>query len=251
MRAVYGESMDGGVSNLTKAIRRRHKLQQEEMEQVKAEKQPGQEKQNEEAFNPVAAIRDQRKLLEEATKVVTTHIVEDSEQESDQVEKEKEAEEEEKVEGHSLQWPDVPIRLKNWKQAVEQWEIGDPKRGLKPISTWPEEWQTASRTQNVYVSRKTIAEEFEFFGRNEAMMRHVHGINMERSADLVKSINRHRWLRKQKKVVIVVDEEDLKEEEKGELEENELEEEEEPLIKRRKIDTLDDQEAAQALSKEE
>ncbi|KFH73966.1 hypothetical protein MVEG_01179 [Podila verticillata NRRL 6337] len=236
MRAVYGESMDGGVSNLTKAIRRRHKLQQkDEEEEVEAEKQTEQEGQNEEALSLVTAVCDRRNLMEkEASKVIMPH--KDSEQESEQVDKEKEAEEEGKEEGSSVQWPDVPLRLKNWKQAVEQWEIGDPIRGLKPISTWPEEWKTSSRTQKVYVSRKTIAEEFEFFGRDEARMRQVHGINMERSADLVQSIRRHMWLRKQKKAVIVVDEED------------ELEEEEESLIKRRKVDMLDVQEAAQGSS---
>ncbi|KAF9370482.1 hypothetical protein CPC16_003686, partial [Podila verticillata] len=236
MRAVYGESMDGGVSNLTKAIQRRHKLQQkDEEEEAEAEKQTEQEGQNEEALNLVTAVCDRHNLMEkEASKVIMPH--KDSEQESEQVEKEKEAEEEGKEEGSSVHWPDVPLRLKNWKQAVEQWEIGDPIRGLKPISTWPEEWKTSSRTQKVYVSRKTIAEEFEFFGRDEARMRQVHGINMERSADLVRSIRRHMWLRKQKKAVIVVDEED------------ELEEEEESLIKRRKVDMLDVQEAAQGSS---
>lgn len=190
MRKVYGESMNG-LGKLTKAIRSRHKRQKQGVAKSGHE---GEQEEEEE----------------------------DKEEEDEEQEKEEEKDEE----GPEVPWPNVP-KLRDWKQAITQWEIGDPGRGFKPVSTWPAKWKRARRTQTVYWRRRTIAEEFAFCGRDEDRMLQLHGAAMERVDELLVSINRHRRLRRNEEAKTVVKEEE------DELE-NKLEEEK-PLIKKRKV----------------
>ncbi|KAF9390091.1 hypothetical protein CPB97_009988 [Podila verticillata] len=176
------------------------------------------------------AIRSRRKLKKKG--------VEDRGQEAEQ------QEEEEEEEGLKEHWPKVP-RIKTWRQAVQQWEIGDPTHGLGPISKWPLVRRRSRRSHSSYSRRRTIAGEYEYCGRDEHRMRQLHSAAMDRLSNLVESINRQKRLRRQKKAGIVVDEEsvegEVEDESADEWEDDELEEEEEPLVKKRKVVTFDSQ----------
>ncbi|KAF8947322.1 hypothetical protein BGZ52_007988, partial [Haplosporangium bisporale] len=150
----------------------------------------------------VIAIRSRRRLEEKG--------VEDRGQEAEQQEEEEEKEEEE--EGPKEHWPNVP-KVKNWRQAVQQWEMGDPECDLEPISRWPPEWQRSRHTHSSYLRRKIIAEEYEYCGRDEHRMRRLHGRAVRRLDDLVASINRRKRLRQLEKARTMVNEENVEGEE--------------------------------------
>ncbi|KFH73988.1 hypothetical protein MVEG_01201 [Podila verticillata NRRL 6337] len=150
----------------------------------------------------VIAIRSRRRLEEKG--------VEDRGQEAEQQEEEEEEEEEE--EGPKEHWPNVP-KVKNWRQAVQQWEMGDPECDLEPISRWPPEWQRSRHTHSSYLRRKIIAEEYEYCGRDEHRMRRLHGRAVRRLDDLVASINRRKRLRQLEKARTMVNEENVEGEE--------------------------------------
>lgn len=178
------------------------------------------------------AIRKRHRLLQlEENSTIRPQIVEDSEEES----RAEEEEEEEEVPYVSL--PKVP-RIRSWKQAVEQWEEGNPEQGLMPIRDWPVEWQKSSRTKLLYLVRKRIAEEFVSCGRDESQMRKLHGAALDNSTQLVLSIRRRLGLSRPRraKVGTLMSAMSEKEEEEDELEEaEEEEEEEEALTKKRKV----------------
>ncbi|KFH71305.1 hypothetical protein MVEG_01605 [Podila verticillata NRRL 6337] len=76
--------------------------------------------------------------------------------------------------------PKIPF-IRTWKEAIKQWDEGDPSTGLIPLSQWPLERQRSTRT---YKDRQMIAQEFEYFGRSEARMRKVYGSDMDGVAKL-------------------------------------------------------------------
>lgn len=76
--------------------------------------------------------------------------------------------------------PKIPF-IRTWKEAIKQWDEGDPSTGLIPLSQWPLERQQSTRT---YKDRQMIAQEFENFGRSEARMRKVYGSDMDGVAKL-------------------------------------------------------------------
>ncbi|KAG0027149.1 hypothetical protein BGZ82_009135 [Podila clonocystis] len=90
----------------------------------------------------------------------------------------------------------VVPRIHNWKQALRQWEKGDPENGLiVPIRDWPPEWRRQSHPgglHKLYYFRQFIAEEFEFCGRDENRMRELHGKNMGQIKAFVRSIRKRR-----------------------------------------------------------
>jgi len=51
-----------------------------------------------------------------------------------------------------------------WRDAIQQWEQGDPENGLLALKDWPEEWYTGER-RLVYGSkrrtRQVIADEYK------------------------------------------------------------------------------------------
>ncbi|KFH74011.1 hypothetical protein MVEG_01224 [Podila verticillata NRRL 6337] len=210
MRKVYGSSM-GKFTMLTKAIRSRHKQQKQ-------------------------GVGVWQKVEQEASE----------EEEEKEEEQQQEGTDDDTEERPKDTWPKVPM-VRDWKQALRQWEIGDLARGLEPISKWPLEWQRSSHTQASYLRRKAIAEEYEYCGRDEHQMRRLHGRAMERLDHLAASIKRQKRLRQQKKERAVLDEEHVEEEVRDELvdelEDGELEDEEEPLVKKRKVVTFDDQDS--------
>ncbi|KAG0025848.1 hypothetical protein BGZ82_009811 [Podila clonocystis] len=86
-------------------------------------------------------------------------------------------------------------RIRNWKEAIEQWEKGDPSHGLTvPLRDWDADMRRRSECQTTYCYRKLIVKEFDNFGRDENRMRHVYGDVMDGTApSLVQAIyKRHR-----------------------------------------------------------
>ncbi|KAF9328215.1 hypothetical protein BG006_008554 [Podila minutissima] len=133
----------------------------------------------------ITAIRKQNRMRRiQAKNAARPQTVNDSNTES-------EDDEEEKGEagGAAGPMPRVP-RLQTWKQAIEQWETGDPEQGLTPMRDWPYKWRNTARTRMLYLTRKRIAEEFAFCGRDEIRMRELHGNAMDSSNGLVKSIRK-------------------------------------------------------------
>ncbi|KAF9282992.1 hypothetical protein BGZ74_002047 [Mortierella antarctica] len=140
--------------------------------------------------------------------------------------------------------PDFP-KIVHWKEAIQQWDKGDPKRGLDlPLCKWPPAWRKNSLS---FYHRSVIVQEFELFGRDEGKMRDEYGdILSGRVMDLVSAIRDRRRDRKMQKrgvspthfirpgrkpkrkleEVEIEEEEEEEEEEEDEDEEEEDEEEE-------------------------
>ncbi|KAF9366306.1 hypothetical protein CPB97_006791, partial [Podila verticillata] len=71
---------------------------------------------------------------------------------------------------HGRSQPTIP-KISNWREAVQQWEEGDPENGVTvPLRDWNLEMR---RGQRRYYDRKMVAQEFEYQGRNEDKMRQV------------------------------------------------------------------------------
>ncbi|KAF9290040.1 hypothetical protein BGZ74_000578 [Mortierella antarctica] len=84
-------------------------------------------------------------------------------------------------------------KLQSWKDAVRQWEEGDPENGLTmPLRDWPAEMLTQDPAKRIHLRRKHIMEEFEFFGRSEELMRLEHGPNMDTIAGLISALQARR-----------------------------------------------------------
>lgn len=72
-------------------------------------------------------------------------------------------------------------RIKHWKEAVRQWEEGDPNNGLTlPLRDWDRE---SLRKNDTYRNRKLIVQEFDFYGRDENKMREVYGDVLNEGSD--------------------------------------------------------------------
>ncbi|KAG0335891.1 hypothetical protein BG000_007145, partial [Podila horticola] len=203
MKEVYGDIMDRGVRKLLVAIHNRHKQQKAEEERKQSEAR--------------LAERGDGAEINQG--------------------------EEAAAEQGPDNFPVVP-RIYFWKQAIEQWEKGEPDRGLTvPMRDWPVEWRNSHKTSTVYklyLTRKFIAEEFEFCGRDENRMRQLHGKNMEQIKTLQLSIRKRRiQAGKQKEAEALVDGGERDEDEDVETDELEVDAEDEPLIRKRKAITWD------------
>lgn len=136
--------------------------------------------------------------------------------------------------------PAVP-KITHWREAVEQWEEGDPIRGLtRPFRLWPKSWRVRSRVHQMYNIRKTIAEEFEFCGRDGERMRQLHGTNVDSVQALLESIHRRRNL-SSLQVQATASEDVRQDYEEGE--------DEEPLIRKRRVTVVETDDAVSASKK--
>jgi hypothetical protein len=63
----------------------------------------------------------------------------------------------------SVRIPNLPRGPGAWKEAVRQWEEGDPDTGLKALKDWPEEWYTGNQRLHFASKRsqrRVIADEY-------------------------------------------------------------------------------------------
>ncbi|KAG0077805.1 hypothetical protein BGZ93_009948 [Podila epicladia] len=92
------------------------------------------------------------------------------------------------------QRPDFP-KIVHWKEAIRQWDEGDPKRGLAvPLCKWPRVWRKNNLS---FYNRSLIVQEFEHFGRDESKMRSEYGDLLSgRVMDLIVAIRDRRRERK-------------------------------------------------------
>ncbi|KAF9304806.1 hypothetical protein BGZ74_000528 [Mortierella antarctica] len=180
----------------------------------------------------ITVIRKQNRMRRiQAKNAARPQTVNDSNTESEDEEEEKG-----EVGGAAGPMPRVP-RLQTWKQAIVQWETGDPEQGLTPIRDWPYKWRNTARTRMLYLTRKRIAEEFAFCGRDEIRMRELHGNAMDSSNALVKSIRKRLGLsRPRRNKGPLENTTGNEEDELDELEEEEEEEEEEERRRGRSTD---------------
>ncbi|KAG9067632.1 hypothetical protein KI688_012417 [Linnemannia hyalina] len=83
--------------------------------------------------------------------------------------------------------PRIPT-ISKWQDAVEQWENGDPSKGLLiPLRSWTKAMRKTDSAK--YSQRKSIAMEFIYLGRNEANVKDVHGKAADTVRQLLKSIH--------------------------------------------------------------
>ncbi|KAG0014121.1 hypothetical protein BGZ81_000635 [Podila clonocystis] len=89
-----------------------------------------------------------------------------------------------------IQKPDLP-KIRHWKEAIRQWDEGDPKRGLVvPLGKWPGVWRRGNPS---FYNRTVIVQEFEHFGRDESKMRAEYGDLLSgRVTDLASAIREKR-----------------------------------------------------------
>ncbi|KFH71299.1 hypothetical protein MVEG_01599 [Podila verticillata NRRL 6337] len=229
MHAVYGANMTGVVSKFVKAICKRHRRQTN----VTARRKRTRDRADSDSDDDVFAEEE-----EEDEKVKPSSVVpkiNDGEFRPPVTLK---------FEGDTLRLPVVP-KINHWTQAIQQWENGDPERGLMvPVRDWPLEWRKVDRVNKTYHNRKRIVDEYEACGRDEEEMRRIHGKKMDGAYSLLVSINNRR--RKELKIKRAEaserDEDDDDDDEVWEdaLEEAEVEvkeEEEEPTLIRKRKDT--------------
>lgn len=236
MHAVYGANMTGVVSRFVKAICKRHRRQT-----------------NGTARKPRKRIRGR------ADSDSDDNVYLEEEEEDEQVEPLSvvpKLNDDDfgpppvvKFEGDLSRLPVVP-KINHWRQAIQQWEQGDPERGLVvPIRDWPLEWRKTDRVNKTYHNRKRIVDEYEACGRDEIEMRKIHGKKMDGAYSLLVSINnRRRKEQRQRKEEEALedagrdddDDEDDEDVWEDALEEAEVEvkdEEEEPTLIRKRKDT--------------
>ncbi|KAF9915729.1 hypothetical protein FBU30_001763 [Linnemannia zychae] len=83
--------------------------------------------------------------------------------------------------------PKIPL-AKNWRNVLQQWYSGDPKKGLMlPLKDWAPSMRPGA-TGALYSQRKLIVDEYERLGCSENEMRKVHGDNLDSIAKLLESI---------------------------------------------------------------
>lgn len=142
--------------------------------------------------------------------------------------------------------PRIPT-IKLWKDAVKQWEVGDPAKGLTiPLRDWTGAMRKTDPTK--YSQRKLIAKEFDRVGRNEGNMDDIHGEHAKSVRYLIESI---RWGNSRRKAEAAnkrvattggaldenEDVDDIEVDEGDDSEEMEEEESEEECLIRRKLPT--------------
>lgn len=155
MRQLYGDSSNGGIKKLLTAIRSRRNL---------GILQPPAEVVENEPLNPGT-----------------------SDDESDQENHGRPQRQKKKPDQGTSAHPTIP-KISSWREAVQQWEEGDPDNGLiVPLC----KWATVTReSRATHANRKLIANEFDFFKRDEHKMREVHGKSMDKLKLLVESIRK-------------------------------------------------------------
>ncbi|KAG9061244.1 hypothetical protein KI688_007582 [Linnemannia hyalina] len=90
--------------------------------------------------------------------------------------------------------PRIPT-ISKWQDAVEQWENGDPSKGLLiPLRSWTKGMRKTDSVK--YSQRKSIAMEFIYLGRNEVNVKDVHGKASDTVRQLLKSIHQKNLERK-------------------------------------------------------
>jgi len=83
--------------------------------------------------------------------------------------------------------PRIPT-ISKWQEAVEQWENGNPSKGLLiPLRSWTKAMRKTDSAK--YSQRKSIAMEFIYLGRNDGNMKDVHGKAVDTVRQLLKSIH--------------------------------------------------------------
>lgn len=124
--------------------------------------------------------------------------------------------------------PRIPT-ISKWQDAVEQWENGDPDKGLLvPLHRWT---KTMRRTDSAkYSQRKSIAMEFIYLGRNEVNVKDVHGKAADTVRQLLKSIHRKNLEREE----AGTSSSGLQDHGRDEDEDEDEDEEPEPLLRRRR-----------------
>ncbi|KAG0009539.1 hypothetical protein BGZ81_003333, partial [Podila clonocystis] len=154
MRQVYGDSLDGGFPKLLTAIRWRCSLGLQQPRDEYGATQPSNHGDNVDACEQGDGRRPQRhkeKILYTFTNIR----------------------------------PVIP-KISRWKNAIRQWEEGDPENGLAiPLSKWK---TVPYESKGTYAAHQVIVEEFEFLQRNEKKMKIVHGKSMDTVMGLIQSI---------------------------------------------------------------
>ncbi|KAG0013642.1 hypothetical protein BGZ81_000916 [Podila clonocystis] len=175
MRAVYGANMTGVVSRFVKAICKRHRRQ------TARKKKRTRGCADSDSDDNVYLEEEGEDEQVEALSVVAK--LDDDDFGPQPVVK---------FEGDLSHLPVVP-KINHWRQAIQQWEHGDPERGLLvPIRDWPLEWRRTDRINKTYHNRRRIVDEYETCGRDEAEMRKIHGKKMDGAYSLLVSINNRR-----------------------------------------------------------
>ncbi|KAJ7604103.1 hypothetical protein DFH06DRAFT_1255244 [Mycena polygramma] len=70
--------------------------------------------------------------------------------------------------------PSIGRDARAWRQAVDQWEVGDSKTGLMPLKDWPVEYYTGAMrlvTGTLYSNRKLIAMEYRRLGSDDRVFK--------------------------------------------------------------------------------
>ncbi|KAJ7242308.1 hypothetical protein C8J57DRAFT_1244177 [Mycena rebaudengoi] len=87
--------------------------------------------------------------------------------------------------------PDIKKGDGAWREAVKQWEEGDPVNNLRPLRDWPKEWYSGGMrtvTGTKRTQHKLIAAEFARLGRSEAEFIKIYPIASKRIGALIKAI---------------------------------------------------------------
>ncbi|KAF9434139.1 hypothetical protein BGZ76_008512, partial [Entomortierella beljakovae] len=90
--------------------------------------------------------------------------------------------------------PRIPD-IDNWKQAINQWNHGDPGKGLHyPLSLWTSAMRQTDPTR--YSQRKSIFEEYRLLSYSDDNMLSVHGDKLGKIGTLITSIRKKKQERK-------------------------------------------------------
>jgi hypothetical protein len=82
--------------------------------------------------------------------------------------------------------PRIPT-ITSWKDAIRQWYHGDVQKGLNmPLNQWTKGMKTTDPSR--FSQRKLIADEYEYWGKNEKNMLDCHGNALDKVGDLIASI---------------------------------------------------------------
>ncbi|CAO3568790.1 unnamed protein product [Mortierella alpina] len=123
--------------------------------------------------------------------------------------------------------------ITSWKEAIDQWYKGDHSRGLKlPLRVWGPAMRKTDPAK--YSQRKQIAMEYELLNSSDDNMRDVHGAALGKVFTTLKSIRKHKRLRRSGLSMQLAREISDKDEDEDEDEEEDEDKEEEPPLTRRR-----------------
>ncbi|KAG0021725.1 hypothetical protein BGZ82_011264 [Podila clonocystis] len=153
MHTLYGANMTGVVSKFVKAICKRHRRQ---TNGAARKKKRTRGRADSDSDDNVYLEQDEEDEQVEALSVVAT--LDDDDFGPPPVVK---------FEGGLSQLHVVP-KINHWRQAIQQWEHGDPERGLLVlIRDWPLEWHRTDRINKKYHNRRRIVDEYRACGRRK------------------------------------------------------------------------------------